>query len=76
MCCATGSLASTSALYIFKRPELILSHVLTADISFSIGECHTRDAVLICSFGQPRCKAGRATCRVDELDAGQVHVIL
>lgn len=42
-----GSLFSTSAMYIFNMPELTLSHVFTADMSSSIGECHRSDAQVL-----------------------------
>ena len=39
-CCTTGSLLSTSALYILIIPLLIFAHPpLTPEMSYSIGEC-------------------------------------
>lgn len=70
-CWTTGSLPRTSAVNILTIPELTLSHVLTAEMSSSIGECHRRDAVLICTRikvettmrGLERDKACRAVSR-------------
>lgn len=43
----TGSFPKTSAVNILIIPELTLSHVLTAEMSSSMGECQRREAVLI-----------------------------
>lgn len=46
-CCMTGNFPSTSAWYILIIPELTLSHVLTTEMSSSMGECQRKEAVLI-----------------------------
>jgi hypothetical protein len=73
----TGSLPSTSAAYIFCIPAFTLSHVFTAEMSSSIGECQRSDAVFTCKRGVSTATASqnRRTHGVDELDARKVHVL-